>query len=117
MSTTTSSYNPHQIRPVEVEVRDDELVIVPDRDFDRDAKEADWSGDIIRSCVGPFAAITVDLRHRPMISSLFFAGALRLLDHYRHPGLERITLRHCSSRIARTIEMMRMAEAFRVERR
>ena len=113
---TTSSYNPHQVRPVLVEVQDQELVIVPDRDFDRDAKSDDWSGDIIRSCVGPFTSITVDLKHRPMISSLFFAGALRLLDHYRNDKLDAITLRGCSTRVARTVEMMNLGETFRISR-
>ena len=111
MSTTTS-VNPHTIRPVQVEVRGQKLVIVPDRDFDRDAKNHDWSTDIIRSCAGPVTGIEVDLAHRPMISSTFFAGALRLLDHYRAQGLQRIVLRGASTRIARTVDMMNMGDVF-----
>lgn len=112
---TTTSINPHKLRPVLVEVAGDELRIQPDRDFDRDAKHHDWADDIIRACHGPFARIEVDLAHRPMISSTFFAGALRLLDHYRDARLQRIVLRHVSTRIARTVEMMNMQDAFQVD--
>lgn len=115
MSTTTS-INPHAIRPVLVEVEGDEMHIVPDRHFDRDAKHHDWSTDIIRSCVGPFRRIDVDLGHRPMISSTFFAGALRILDHYRGQELQRIELRRVSTRIARTIDMMNMGDVFDLHR-
>jgi anti-anti-sigma regulatory factor len=111
---TTSSINPHAVRPVLVEVRSHELRITPDRDFDRDTQHHDWSRDIIRACTGPFERIEVDLGYRPMISSTFFAGALRILDHYRHEGLQRITLRRVSTRIARTIEMMNMRETFTI---
>lgn len=111
--STTSSYNPHAIRPVLVEVRGEELLLVPDRDFDRDAKHHDWSNEIIRSCPGPVGRIEVDLSHHPMISSTFFAGALRLLDHYRaRGGAQLITLRGASSRIVRTVEMMNMTDVF-----
>ncbi len=111
---TTSSINPHVLRPVLVEVRHRDLLITPDRDFDRDTQHHDWSCDIIRACTGPFDHIEVDLGHRAMISSTFFAGALRILDHYRHPELQRITLRRVSTRIVRTLEMMNMHESFTI---
>jgi len=98
--------------PLDVEHRGQQLVITPHSDFDRAARNSDWAHQIIRSCPGPVSGITIDLQHVSMVSSSFFAGALTLLEHYRHDDFQHIVLWRVGDRIVRTVDMMHMRNAF-----
>lgn len=108
--------NPLQVRPVDMEIRDGELHISVRREFDEGARNASWADTVIDACPGPYRQVVIDLHHRPMISSTFFAGSLQLREHYGKSGRVVVRLVNVSDRIRRTLEMMGLHSVFEFAR-
>ncbi|GDY11901.1 hypothetical protein LBMAG53_07790 [Planctomycetota bacterium] len=93
------------------------LTISIHRDFDTGSLHQDWSSAIIQQATGVYTSVKVDLSRTGLLSSTFFAGLVRLHQHFSRAGAAQVILHHPDNRTVRNLSILRLNNLFSITAR
>lgn len=104
-------------RAFDVSSEGQRLHITVRKEFDFGILSQDWAHSLVVSYPGPYGRVTFDMGLIGLVSSTFFAGLIKVHQHYCPKGATAITLVRPDPRVVRNLHILRLDKMFVIEPR